>query len=217
MHYLSIGTRFLIGVVFLISFCSKAKPAAFGEFADSLRDMRLVPARRVRPVAAAVVAAEAATVLLVSVPAAGGAAFTIAAALLAVFTGAIALTVRRGAATPCRCFGASKAPLGVRHIVRNLALAACAVFGAVTTLMPPGRAAVGGTLVAAAAGTLAGVLVTVLDDLYGLFLSTTTQPVSPVKETGHGLSDRRSRVRGGTVFPGSDPHAGRGQTTARAQ
>lgn len=193
MHYLGIGIEFLVGAVFLISFCSKIKRAAFAEFADSLRDMGLVPARVARPVAASVVAAEGAIVLLVSVPLTLGAGFAAAAVLLVVFTGGIARTLRRGAAASCRCFGSSKAPLGVRHVVRNVALTACAALGALTTLMPPERIHLGGAVVAAAAGLVSGGLITVLDNLHELFFST-THSVSPVN-AGTGRRERRPDSR----------------------
>ena len=51
---------------------------------------------------------------------------------LLVFTGLIVALLRRGQHPPCSCFGAwSAAPLGVRHVWRNVAFAVVAVVAAV--------------------------------------------------------------------------------------
>ncbi|MET9413954.1 MauE/DoxX family redox-associated membrane protein, partial [Streptomyces klenkii] len=133
MGCLAIGIQCLIGVVFLASSAGKAAGRrSFDRFVSSVAGMQVVPVRRARPVARTVVAAEGAVCvsLTVPVPAATVVGLAIAAVLLAVFTAGITLSVRRGVRAPCRCFGASPAPLGPRHIVRNLALTAAAVTGA---------------------------------------------------------------------------------------
>jgi hypothetical protein len=119
-----------------------------------------------RPAALLVVLGEAAVVPLLALPApaAHRTGLALAAALLGAFAAAIALSLRRGSRTPCRCFGASATPLGPRHVVRNLLLTAGAAAGAVAPASTAGLHP-GGVLSAVFAGLLLGLLVTVLDDL----------------------------------------------------
>jgi len=173
VQYLVFGMRFLIGAVFLASTFGKlARRGGIGRFTDSVRGMRILPERLARPVALAVIAGEASVCVLLTVPSRRTAlpGLALATALLAVFTVAIALAVRRGVRAPCQCFGASTTPLGARHLVRNVLLVAAAVTGAA------GSAAEGpvhpaGALVAAASGLLAGGVVAALDELHDLFAS----------------------------------------------
>ncbi|MFH8790772.1 MauE/DoxX family redox-associated membrane protein [Streptomyces roseoverticillatus] len=171
MGCLAIGIQCLIGAVFLASSAGKLTGRrAFDRFVSSVAGMRVVPFRSARSVARAVVAAEGAVCvsLAVPVPAATVVGLAIAAGLLAVFTAGIALSVRRGVRTPCRCFGASQAPLGPRHIIRNLALTAAAVTGA-AAVTAGGTATPGGVAVAVLGGLLLGALVAALDDILDLF------------------------------------------------
>ncbi|WP_424891604.1 MauE/DoxX family redox-associated membrane protein [Streptomyces sp. XH2] len=171
MGCLAIGIQCLIGVVFLASSAGKVTGRrAFDRFVSSVAGMQVVPFRSARSVARTVVAAEGAVCvsLAVPVPAATVVGLAIAAALLAVFTAGIALSVRRGVRTPCRCFGASQAPLGPRHIARNLTLTAAAVTGA-AAVTAGGTATPGGVAVAVLAGLLLGGLVAALDDILDLF------------------------------------------------
>src|SRR5690242_1242757 len=178
MPYLSLGCRVVVGVVFLVALASKARPAGFRRFVRSLRRLDAVPAARVRLVAGTVATAEAAVVVLVALPArwTAVAGFVLAAGLLTAFAVAIVGTLRRGLRVPCACFGRSSAPMGPHHVVRNAALVAVAIAGAVTTR--PGSGGAGGLAVAAAAGLVLGGLTTVLDDLVGLF--------RPLRMTGEG-------------------------------
>ncbi|MEX2981180.1 MauE/DoxX family redox-associated membrane protein [Streptomyces sp. C36] len=180
MGYLALGIRCLIGAVFLASSVGKtAGPGAFDRFVSSVDGMRIVPPRSSRSVARWVVAAEAAVcaALITPLPVAAVAGFVLAAALLAVFTAGIALTVRRGTRTPCRCFGTSASVLGPRHLVRNLALAAMAVTGAIAVTAGGGTAPAGAVL-AACTGLLLGGLVAALDDILDLF-RTSRIPAKP--------------------------------------
>lgn len=171
MQYLALGIRCLIGAVFVVSSVSKvAGRGAFGAFAASVRDMRLLPPRLARPVARGVVVTEFAVCALVVVPAAAAAGLTLAAMLLGVFAAGITLAVRRGVRAPCRCFGVSATPLGPRQIARNLVLAAVAVLGAVCGALPTaGAVRWGGAAVAVSGGLLLGGLVAVLDDIFELY------------------------------------------------
>jgi hypothetical protein len=178
MQYLAIGMRCLIGVVFLASSVSKvAGRGSFAAFVSSVGDMRLLPLAMVRPVASLVVAAEFAVCVLLAVPLPLTAVTGLLAAglLSVIFAVAIAVSARRGVSAACRCFGVSTVALGPLHIVRNLALTVVAAFGAVITPMASGPVDPAGALVAALAGLLPGAVITMLDDIVGLF-----QPVGKI-------------------------------------
>lgn len=169
MAYVEVFGRCLIGLVFVASAWSK-RPVngQFKQFSDSLAAMRLLPARFVVPVAAGVVALEAAVVLLLLLPLAAF-GFALAILLLAGFAGAIFLVLRRGVQASCRCFGGSgAAPFRRHHIVRNVALIAVAGAGLVAALAAP---AISWEAVALGAmpGAVVALLVTRLDDLVELF------------------------------------------------
>ncbi|MFS7873460.1 MauE/DoxX family redox-associated membrane protein [Streptomyces asiaticus] len=235
VQYLVIAVRAMIGVVFLIAFLSKsAGRGRFAAFVESLPAMGVVPARLVGPAAAAVVTAEGAVCALLIPPSDGAtmAGLALAAGLLSVFSAAIARTIRRGTGATCRCFGASAAPLGRRHLLRNLLLTAIAATAGLMTLAGPAPATATGALVAAAAGLVAGALVTVLDDLAELFAPsrarripdstrahTIRRPsgISGTSGRNHASPDQRRGARGGTVFAGPDPHPGRDQAPAGAR
>ncbi|MCX4774949.1 MULTISPECIES: MauE/DoxX family redox-associated membrane protein [unclassified Streptomyces] len=175
MDYLTVGLRGLVGVVFLVSFISKVRSRdAFRTFGAFLRDLRLLPTPLVRPVALGIAVAECAVcgLLAAPFPAPAAAGFTIAVALLTVFTAGIALLLRRGVRAPCQCFGESAVPIGLRHVVRNVLLAVLAGVG-LSTAFAAGPPQVGGAVVATLAGLLLGGLTVSLDDLVELF-----QPVN---------------------------------------
>ncbi|MET8221599.1 MauE/DoxX family redox-associated membrane protein [Streptomyces hirsutus] len=171
MEYLVAGARGLLGLVFLGSVIGKLTGRSeFTTFVDSIRALGVVPPVLVHPVARAVIAGEAAVCVLMAVPVRGGvtAGFLVAAFLLTAFIAGIAAAVRRGATTPCRCFGPSSTPLGIPHIVRNAVLCAVAVAGALA--VPVGAdARPGGAMVAGIAGLFAGAVVTQFDHLLTLF------------------------------------------------
>lgn len=96
-------------------------------FAASLADFGLQRARR--PVAFALIAAEAAVVPLALLVAPAGLA--LGTLLLLAFAAAITSVLRRGARPSCRCFGVKSTPLRGAHVARNLVLAALASAGLV--------------------------------------------------------------------------------------
>ncbi len=107
-------------------------------FREQLRDYRLLPAGALGPVSALIVIAELGIATALSWPAgATGAAFA-AAALLCVYAAAIGINLARGRREiDCGCGGpASGAPISGGLVLRNLALAACALLAAVP---PAGR------------------------------------------------------------------------------
>ncbi|MEH1125392.1 MauE/DoxX family redox-associated membrane protein [Micromonospora sp. CPCC 206061] len=172
MPYLLLFAQCLIGLTFVLSVAGKLRGGrAFRAFEESLRGMALLPGRLVRPVAAVVVAAEAAVPVLLPLPGSPftTAGFLLGGALLAAFTAAVALVLRRGTAAECRCFGGTApAPLRRHHIVRNAALIAVAAAGAYAAWR--GTATTGqAAAVAAPLGLVAALAVAYLDDLLALF------------------------------------------------
>jgi hypothetical protein len=171
MEYLAMGARCLIATVFLVSAASKvAGRSSFREFVGSVRRMRLLRPGLVHPVAWSVVVLEFTVVGLLVVPIrlAGLAGFAISAGLLVTFAFVIVLAIKGGVRAPCRCFGTSTTLLGVRHVVRNSVLLAVAASGVATELLA-GTARFDGLIVAALSGLVLGGLVTMLDDIVGLF------------------------------------------------
>lgn len=176
MSYVVLSARILLAAVFAVSALTKLRSAdAFADFTTSVRRLGRLPAGRARPAAIAVAAGEVAVPVLLAVPAAGatGAGFALAAGLLAVFAVAIAGSLRRGPAPPCRCFGSSSAPLGRHHVARNLVLIAAATAGLLGVIGIAGAGEAGttpaGAAVAVTSGLVAALFTVTLDDLVDLF------------------------------------------------
>ncbi|MGC0419853.1 MauE/DoxX family redox-associated membrane protein [Embleya sp. AB8] len=168
MGYLYVGCACLVGLVFAASAVSKFRD--FGGFVDSVPRLVPMPVERARPVAILVVAVEASVPVLIAVPPLRVLGFAVAAALLLGFTVAIGIALRRGRRSSCRCFGASEAPLGARHLARNGVLLAAAVGGipGSPAALPP----VAGGALAAVAGLIGALLIIMLDDIVDLFART---------------------------------------------
>jgi methylamine utilization protein MauE len=172
VQYFVVGLCGLIGSVFLLAVAGKlAGRDGFGAFVASVQGMRVLPPRLVRPAALLVVAAEVAVCVLLAVPApvTRAAGFVIAVGLLVAFMIGTVTALRRGVRTPCRCFGMSTTPLGLRQVVRNAVLTAVAACGAVASVSTYGPIDPAGAAVAAVAGLVLGGLVTAADDLVELF------------------------------------------------
>jgi hypothetical protein len=167
MTALALGCRAMLAVVMFAAVAGKLRRRDFALFVDALRGFG-VPAAlaRVPPRAraGAVVALEAAAaVLLVVAPAAG---LVLSLGLIAMFTVVLRSAVRNGREVACRCFGASTAPVGVAHLVRNgLLLAVIGAGVAATALAAGAEVAPPERLAAIALGVLAGAAVTRWDDL----------------------------------------------------
>jgi hypothetical protein len=165
VHYVSLAARVLFGVVFLVSGGTKLREPR--EFARSVRGLGLVAPSRAGRVAATVTGLELAVPVLLAVPVTVPVGFGLAGVLLLGFTGAIALALRRGTTAPCRCFGASRLPLGRRQLARNVLLLAVLAAAA-----PAAGATTGdlrGAAVAVPAGLVGAVLVVFFDELADLF------------------------------------------------
>jgi hypothetical protein len=176
---LHMGLVTVLWLVFAVSALGKVRGvSAQRSFAESLRPLGLLPGRVVPAVAGLVTVAELTVLfgltgavaglvdLVPAVPVVRLGGVAAAAALLCVFTGGIALALRRGSTARCACFGAESRPLGGRHLVRNgllLLITAGALATPATTVEPAGA------LLAAAAGTLVALVLIRLDDLVELF------------------------------------------------
>ncbi|SIR76159.1 MauE/DoxX family redox-associated membrane protein [Micromonospora avicenniae] len=179
MRAVELAARLLLALVFVAAVVGKLRTrAGFAEFVGSVGQFG-VPARWASPVARLAVAAEAAVVALLAVPATAPAGLVLAAGLLGVLTAAIVGALRRGARPACRCFGAADAPIGPRHVARNLALTVVALLGL------SGWATAGPSLPPAAALLAAGVAVPLaavvvrLDDLVALFAPASPRATRP--------------------------------------
>jgi hypothetical protein len=172
MAYVHVACRALLVVVFLVACLSKASGRRrFTEFAGSLADLNWLPAGARRPLAASVLAVEAAVVALLAVPSTVAAGFALGGAALAAFTGVVAWTRYRGGRLTCRCFGNGPAggePAGATHLVRNGLLLAVAAAGLLTT-PGPGSGLRPMALTAAVAGAVVGLVLVRLTDLVYLF------------------------------------------------
>ena len=129
LTYLLLTSQLVTAGVFALAVIGKLRAPA--TFAASLADFGLLPARAHRPVAYAVMAAEAAVVPLVLIPATAAFGLAFGASLLAGFAAAVRATLRRGRRPRCRCFGTASAALRGAHVARNVVLALLAVAGAI--------------------------------------------------------------------------------------
>ncbi|MFB1046829.1 MauE/DoxX family redox-associated membrane protein [Streptomyces chrestomyceticus] len=171
MQYVAMGTRCLIGMIFLLAIIGKlAGRNPLGTFMISIRDMGVVPSGLIRPTALAVLICECAVFALLVAPVTSAimAGLALAAALLLIFAAAVMLAIRRGVRAPCRCFGSATTPLGTVHAVRNILLAAAAALGAMAAPRA-GSADAGPMILTAVTGLLGGGLISVLDDVVALF------------------------------------------------
>ncbi|MET7962628.1 MauE/DoxX family redox-associated membrane protein [Micromonospora zamorensis] len=180
MRALELTARLLLALVFLAAVVGKLRTqAGFAAFVGSVGQFG-VPDRWTVPAARVAVAAEAAVVVLLAAPRTVPVGLVLAVGLLGVLTAAIVGALRRGARPACRCFGAADAPVGPRHVGRNIALAAVALLGllgwATATGPPPSASAV---LVAVGVAVPLAAVVVRLDDLVALFAPTPSRPSRP--------------------------------------
>jgi hypothetical protein len=179
--------RFLLIGVFAVSAAGKLhSPAAFRSFARSLRYLRLAPTGWSTPLAAVTAAVEVAVVVLLCLPATVAPGFAVAAALLVVLTAGIGWSLSRGVSAPCRCFGASRTPIGGAHLGRNGVLLLAALCGGVLVQFGQSRPQPADVVIGvlAAAVGLLGVLF--LDDLMSLF-------AGPIRPAGRRPSTTSTR------------------------
>jgi hypothetical protein len=132
----------------------------------------------------AVVAGECAAVVLLTLGPGGAPGFVLTLLLLAAFTVGIVRTLRTGTKASCACFGASTAPIGRRHVIRNGVLLVLAGFGlAVALAGTPAPTQAAGVLIAAF-GALVGALLVIFTDEWGtLFDDGAPRPSGRVRRS----------------------------------
>ncbi len=132
-----------IALALLLLSAARHKLAAPAAFRDAIADYRLVPGWATTATAAALVAAElgigAALLVLVPVPGLGAAAGLATGALLALYTGAIAVNLRRGRrGMDCGCSGpGARRELDSGLVVRNVILIGTAALCALSVPVRP--------------------------------------------------------------------------------
>ncbi|MFC4947013.1 MauE/DoxX family redox-associated membrane protein [Pseudonocardia sp. GCM10023141] len=130
MTYLALACRGVLGGVLLVSLFGKLRGReAYRGFVTATATLLATTAGAARVLAPLTIAAELAVVGALAVEPLVPAGFVGAGALLCGFTVALVRALRRGAGVPCRCFGASTTPIGIPHVVRNVALVAVAALG----------------------------------------------------------------------------------------
>jgi hypothetical protein len=171
MPYIMLWCRAAIAGVFLVSVLSKLwGRAALAEFIRWVASLRLVPRRWSRPLAYCAVAAEVGALILLAVPSTVVLGLAHGTVLLAMLTGAIVVTLRRGDRAPCRCFGAGTARLGLPHVIRNLVLIAVCGTGLAVAPFGPGMALHPvGVMITLLGAAVIVLLVLQFDDLVALF------------------------------------------------
>ncbi|WP_338026010.1 MauE/DoxX family redox-associated membrane protein [Corallococcus macrosporus] len=180
LNAVNLGCRLMLATVFALAALGKARGRRpFDEFIQTLENLGFPRALAGAPLAATLVLTEAASALLLGVGVAAG--YALALALLVGFTLGIAWVMRRGEKVACRCFGASNAPVGAAHLVRNGLLLAVTVAGAVSHPSASGGLAMGMGVIAGTVGVLAGLFVTRWDDL--VFLLRGPQPLAASPRT----------------------------------
>lgn len=132
--------RILLGLMFLATGISKALAPL--SFRASLQAYQLTPAAWSTPLAALVILVELAIGSMLLVNLAIRWSSLIAAILLAVFTGAIALAWRHGLAIDCGCFLGSQEPVGPVAVIRDAALLLLTVLLASYSWRKPASASV---------------------------------------------------------------------------
>ena len=169
-----IGCRIVIATIFAGSATSKiSSRARFDAFSDWLADLHRTPSAAMQPLAMAVVLAEAGITLCLGLSLVRGArsdgfaqaGSLSAAGLLLVFAFSTAILIRSGTSVRCMCFGRRGVPLGMRHIIRDLALASVAGVGSADI---SGALSFDERLVLMEIAVAIGTIVMFLDDIFAL-------------------------------------------------
>jgi hypothetical protein len=154
--------RLVVGGMFVVALAAKLRDPS--SFRAAVRGFRVVPRRAVRPVASAVLVAEAAVVLLVAARPTAVVGLGLAVVLLIAFATAMARVVARGDRVPCGCFGRSTAPVGRAHVGRNALLAVAGAVGVVAGLISAAPPLDGPALLVLSLFSAAVIAVLVLSD-----------------------------------------------------
>ncbi|RDI69252.1 MauE/DoxX family redox-associated membrane protein [Nocardia pseudobrasiliensis] len=170
MIYVVLSGRYLLAGVFLVALVGKLRcRAAYLEFVTATGALLGANTRTARWAAGATVAIEAITVCALIAEPAARVGLGLAALLLGCFTVALIRALRRGSTTPCRCFGASTAPIRARHAMRSAALGVIALGGLLVDLTLDAHHYEPAGVAVAAPAVAAGILLTTrLDDVADL-------------------------------------------------
>jgi len=169
VEYVTVASQAVLAGVF--GWAAVTKLRAFATFRGSVGQLGLVPRRYVGVVAAGIVAVESGCAL--AVPLSPRVGLTGCLGVLTLFCVGIVVLLARGVSASCACFGATGAPLGRRHLIRNGLLAGVALSGLLTD--PARDLHPGGVLDAVFAGLIAAALLVAFDDLVELFTPSTAR------------------------------------------
>jgi hypothetical protein len=165
MGYVSIALRALLCAVFAIAVVSKLRNSeARSEVAQAV--IELLPFSRglSRVAARMTVASELVIVVLLATPRTGWIGLALAAGVLTLFTGTLAIGIVRGRRVRCQCFGLDGSTVGVGHLARNAVLIVLACVGLLTWRSPVAHLG-GAVALTVGIGLVAGWVVTRWDDL----------------------------------------------------
>ncbi len=136
MGYWLLAIRLFLGAVFVVA--GIAKVAHRDDFAETVRNYRLLGPRSSRLVATWIPLVEIACGLLLVLGVLLGWVSLVLSGLLLVFAGAVAINLQRGRPMDCGCFGISHAKnISWATVVRNVLLLALAVALVVSVLHDP--------------------------------------------------------------------------------
>lgn len=183
MTFLLLWSRLFIGGIFAVSAITKLRdlPA----FRASIADFRLLPRRIVPAASVVVLLTELLIPILALHRATTLAAFLLAIALLLAFAAAMWTVVHRGVATTCRCFGtASRVPIRLAHVWRNMVLVACCCVGLVATSSDASFLTAGGAAITfALLGACSALLIVLsLDAILELYSPQHTRKVTRTRQ-----------------------------------
>jgi hypothetical protein len=176
VNQIDLFCRVVLGVVFVVAAAGKLRGrGAQRATRVTVRAFGITSGALATVIAVSLPFAELAVAVLLVIPPVAMLGYVLAGGLLIGFSAGVAVALRRGQRVPCRCFGASEAPIGRRHLVRNGGLLAVAVAGLAASIAdgaPGGLTVDPAALVAAFAGLLVALLVIRMEDLVFLFRST---------------------------------------------
>ncbi|MEK6608127.1 MAG: MauE/DoxX family redox-associated membrane protein [Myxococcota bacterium] len=115
-----------LGLAAVFIYAGAAKLIDVHGFALDIANYRVLPSALVAPLSAIVPGVEIACGACLLAARTAHAAAWLTAALLAVFTAAVAQALARGINLDCGCFGASRAPVTMTTLVRDIGLLAAA-------------------------------------------------------------------------------------------
>ncbi|MFF5205875.1 MauE/DoxX family redox-associated membrane protein [Streptosporangium sp. NPDC000396] len=169
MPYVALALRLTLAGVFLVSALMKARSIGdtVAMWTALLKSVRLTGGGLARAASWTLIGVEAVTgVALLAGGALSTPALVAAMVLLSIFSALAMVAARAKLNVACACFGRAAAPLGRRHVWRNLVLLGIAVAGVAVQVDVPLEA--GGIAVAAGAAVVITSLTAFYDDIVDL-------------------------------------------------